>query len=267
MSELMDWKLVPVEPTREMRKAGQGPWATGDKEEAVRATYRAMLAVSPAAPPMADVDVRAALESFLLLDTVSKRSKSSDTVFVDVRDWEAFCAHARAALAAPAWFCAARKQSLPEPADCDWPLCGCDPQAQKVIDALDECGFLLKPLRPSPAAPMADVELRAALERIERRANDMGGQTPAQRCARIAEIARAALARPADAVAVEREECAKVADNYAERWAKWQAKYAADDGEEDTVERCELRKFSGMEVAQAIRARAASRTVKPRAAS
>jgi hypothetical protein len=34
--------------------------------------------------------------------------------------------------------CAARKQSLPEPADCNWPVCGCDPYAVKVIDALEE---------------------------------------------------------------------------------------------------------------------------------
>lgn len=35
--------------------------------------------------------------------------------------------------------------------------------------------------------------LKAALEEIERRANDMGGQTPAQRCSVIAGIARRAL--------------------------------------------------------------------------
>ena len=35
------------------------------------------------------------------------------------------------------WKCAARKQSLPEPADCGWPTCGCDPYADKVIAALE----------------------------------------------------------------------------------------------------------------------------------
>lgn len=38
------------------------------------------------------------------------------------------------------WKCAARKQSLPEPADCGWPTCGCDPHADKVIAALEEQG-------------------------------------------------------------------------------------------------------------------------------
>lgn len=45
------------------------------------------------------------------------------------------------------WKCAARKQSLPEPADCGWPTCGCDPYADKVIAALEEQGL--------PASPVA----------------------------------------------------------------------------------------------------------------
>lgn len=35
------------------------------------------------------------------------------------------------------WICAARKQTLPEPAECNWPICGCDPYADKVIAALE----------------------------------------------------------------------------------------------------------------------------------
>jgi len=38
------------------------------------------------------------------------------------------------------WSCAARKQTLPEPAECNWPVCGCDPYADKVIAALEESG-------------------------------------------------------------------------------------------------------------------------------
>lgn len=38
--------------------------------------------------------------------------------------------------------CAARGSTLPEPADCDWPVCGCDPYASKVIAALQESGKL-----------------------------------------------------------------------------------------------------------------------------
>lgn len=42
------WVMVPREPTPTMRKAGCGPWATSDKEEAARSTYRAMIAAAPA---------------------------------------------------------------------------------------------------------------------------------------------------------------------------------------------------------------------------
>lgn len=49
------------------------------------------------------------------------------------------------------WTCSARKQSLPEPADCDWPLCGCDPHADKVIEALNEGGFYVVPGEPNEA--------------------------------------------------------------------------------------------------------------------
>lgn len=34
-----------------------------------------------------------------------------------------------------------RKQSLPEPGECSWPDCGCDPHATKVIEALLEQGW------------------------------------------------------------------------------------------------------------------------------
>jgi len=40
-----------------------------------------------------------------------------------------------------AWECKARKQGTTggnDPADCDWPVCGCDPYADKVIAALEE---------------------------------------------------------------------------------------------------------------------------------
>jgi hypothetical protein len=39
------------------------------------------------------------------------------------------------------WQCGARS-SIDPPQDCDWPLCGCDPYADKVIEALIERGRL-----------------------------------------------------------------------------------------------------------------------------
>ena len=43
------------------------------------------------------------------------------------------------------WRCGAAKQGTAggnDPADCDWPVCGCDPYATKVIETLQERGTL-----------------------------------------------------------------------------------------------------------------------------
>src|SRR5688572_5851451 len=42
----------------------------------------------------------------------------------------------------PQWECAARRSATPEPQDCNWPVCGCDPYADKVIAALEDYGAL-----------------------------------------------------------------------------------------------------------------------------
>src|SRR5947209_12820951 len=41
---------------------------------------------------------------------------------------------------AVAWQCKARSANTGanDPQDCDWPVCGCDPHADKVIEALEE---------------------------------------------------------------------------------------------------------------------------------
>lgn len=52
----------------------------------------------------------------------------------------------------PSWECSARKQGTPggnDPADCDWPGCGCDPQANKVLEAIDEAGLQITK-KPEP---------------------------------------------------------------------------------------------------------------------
>ena len=43
--------------------------------------------------------------------------------------------------AQPQWACKANRTADP-PLDCDWPTCGCDPYADKVIEALEESGIL-----------------------------------------------------------------------------------------------------------------------------
>lgn len=46
---------------------------------------------------------------------------------------------------AQTWKCAARQQGTSggnDPTDCEWPACGCDPYAEKVIAALEEMGLI-----------------------------------------------------------------------------------------------------------------------------
>jgi hypothetical protein len=62
---------------------------------------------------------------------------------------------AKAAIETSGWKCAARRQGTAggnDPADCDWPGCGCDPTADKVIAALQESGAL------TAAPSLPDVE-------------------------------------------------------------------------------------------------------------
>lgn len=33
--------------------------------------------------------------------------------------------------------------AMPEPQDCDWPFCGCDPHANRVLEALQESGYTI----------------------------------------------------------------------------------------------------------------------------
>jgi len=42
----------------------------------------------------------------------------------------------------PSFKCQARQGQADPPQDCDWPMCGCDPYADKVIAALQESGKL-----------------------------------------------------------------------------------------------------------------------------
>lgn len=56
------------------------------------------------------------------------------------------------------WKCAARNQGTSggnDPADCNWPICGCDPHADKVIAALQESGLFPQPAAQEPVAVKA----------------------------------------------------------------------------------------------------------------
>jgi hypothetical protein len=48
------------------------------------------------------------------------------------------------------WQCKARIASgANDPQDCNWPLCGCDPYADKVIGALNVSGLYIVPCTPT----------------------------------------------------------------------------------------------------------------------
>jgi hypothetical protein len=72
------------------------------------------------------------------------------------RKWANLLCALRARLSSPSvpdgWTCAAHKQGSAggnDPQECDWPTCGCDPYADKVIASLQESGLLTQP----PSAP------------------------------------------------------------------------------------------------------------------
>lgn len=61
--------------------------------------------------------------------------------------------------------CAARKQGTAggnDPADCDWPVCGCDPAANKVVQVLVESGWLSPDEKNAYARKVRDQAFREA---------------------------------------------------------------------------------------------------------
>lgn len=84
------------------------------------------------------------------------------------------------------WSCKARTANTGanDPAECDWPYCGCDPHANRVIPELQECGWQSPGEAGKQAAALHASErtvaaLRGALEDAARFA-DFNGMRPAQ---------------------------------------------------------------------------------------
>jgi len=62
------------------------------------------------------------------------------------------------------WVCAARQRGITlDPKDCDWPVCGCDPLANKVLDTIAESGFVIV---PKEGAPMTDDQIKHMVDRF-----------------------------------------------------------------------------------------------------
>jgi hypothetical protein len=147
-----------------------------------------------------------------------------------------------AIIGAPAqssWECIGRKQSLPEPGECNWPDCGCDPHATKVIESLVEQGwtppaaqcapqpsgekvardterfskFAPEPLAVIPEGTKMVLDTRTTLERI----NDRDAAPPAVSCAAREAIARTISPTKWDLIdEVRRKGAHNYADNLAE---------------------------------------------------
>lgn len=86
------------------------------------------------------------------------------------------CGRADQRPAGAEWACSARRQSLPEPADCDWPVCGCDPAASKVIEALQESGTLTGDDPTARAALETAFDALLALKTAVKDAGTMNGR-------------------------------------------------------------------------------------------
>lgn len=62
------------------------------------------------------------------------------------------------------WVCAARQRGVTlDQQDCDWPVCGCDPLANKVLDTIAESGFVIV---PKDDAPMTDDQIKHMVDRF-----------------------------------------------------------------------------------------------------
>lgn len=87
----------------------------------------------------------------------------------------------------PAFTCKARiGAGANDPQDCDWPICGCDPAADKVIAALEEMGALTEP----PPAIEALAKIRdGKVVHVQGEATEMQDWTPGE----ASEIAATAL--------------------------------------------------------------------------
>lgn len=101
----------------------------------------------------------------------------------------------------PEFTCRVRAAGLTDPPqDCDWPMCGCDPRADKVIEALQESGCLVSRAEVERARSDDDLlaEAQSLRERAERAEAELveamtAGVERAARCKDLALTLRSIL--------------------------------------------------------------------------
>ena len=71
-------------------------------------------------------------------------NREAEQCAIAIRSWASAHGSLRPSPEQGTWNCKARAANMGanDPQDCDWPVCGCDPYADKVIEALQESGKL-----------------------------------------------------------------------------------------------------------------------------
>lgn len=85
-------------------------------------------------------------------------------------------AHSRNWPEPKAWKCKAHRSADP-PQDCNWPLCGCDPYADKVIEALSESGAFIDGVKSAVAAKLKVVDVTQLAQKARELVDGMRKRT------------------------------------------------------------------------------------------
>lgn len=175
------FRVVPVDPTEKMLvEACAEDWLNWDQRMPAKhyaALYKAMLSAAPTPPPAQQQGGGDAADLAILVKRLIRALKKYDQThpLIDTaidylcrRDMQG--SPLREAQPSPSvevgdaptrFECAARKQGTAggnDPAECDWPMCGCDPYADKVIAALQESGIELR--READPVPRVSTQSR-----------------------------------------------------------------------------------------------------------
>lgn len=159
--------------------------ASIDKIQEAKVSERVMAAKLEAAFILAgEINLRKRLVDALkaLVEAVKSEPAMNQGRKYDQLGVQVYNALDAAEFAPKQWECAGRKQTLPEPSECNWPVCGCDPYAEKVVISLLDSGAV------ELAGEDAEAEMRLAIKAWFKCTADRR-PTPAALGQRIADIA------------------------------------------------------------------------------
>lgn len=187
-------------------------WNMGEEPDEARRIEQAIRALSPPSEqerkiePMSLTLAQQAIRASL--NEQKPPLTLGEQAIRDSLNEEAAQPHPSPVVTAGAFKCKAREGCLPDPQDCGWPICGCDPYAESVIEALGESGMTIVPddeLREALKAAALSAsasQLREALERAKQFLDPSRDPPRLSNREAIAEI-DAALARTRTALRAE----------------------------------------------------------------